>query len=246
LTFNGDGLGVNPSEVAELEEFNVLMDLLYNFRHGTGENGWNLLLSNSNLFSVKSVRFAIDKCVIVSTSRPTRWSSLIPSKFLIFVWRAERNRIPTRVELDLKGIDIPSILCPIFETEFEIVDHILAKCDWVSYFWNFFLWWGFEFKTGSSVLEIIDFIKNLSLEKKKFFQAHRLSCFESVIFSSFWLIWNARNEKIFSAKKFLVEDIFVKLQHLYFCWLNSKCKKSCLDWTLWFSRPMDACYISCS
>ncbi|PWA69064.1 RNA-directed DNA polymerase, eukaryota, Reverse transcriptase zinc-binding domain protein [Artemisia annua] len=116
----------------ELEEFNGLMDLLC-FRHGTGEDGWNFLLSNSNLFSVKSVRVAIDKCGIVSTSRPTRWSSLIPSKFLIFVWRAERNRIPTRVELDLKGIDIPSILCPICDNELETVDHILAKCDWVSH-----------------------------------------------------------------------------------------------------------------
>ncbi|PWA45529.1 reverse transcriptase zinc-binding domain-containing protein [Artemisia annua] len=65
-----------------------------------------------------------------STFRPTRWSSLIPSKVLIFVWRAERNRIPTRVELDLKGIDIPSILCPICDNELETVDHILAKCDW--------------------------------------------------------------------------------------------------------------------
>nr|GEU30042.1 RNA-directed DNA polymerase, eukaryota, reverse transcriptase zinc-binding domain protein [Tanacetum cinerariifolium] len=66
------------------------------------EDDCNFLLSNMNLFYVKSVRATIDTCGLLSTGRPTRWPSLIPSKVLIFVWRAERNRIPTRVELDLK------------------------------------------------------------------------------------------------------------------------------------------------
>ncbi|GJR83496.1 hypothetical protein Tco_0154281, partial [Tanacetum coccineum] len=86
----------------EMAEFDELMELLCNFRHGTREDSWNFLLSNSNLFYVKSVRVAIDKCGLLLTGRPTRWSSLIPLKVLIFVWRAKRNRIPTRVELDLK------------------------------------------------------------------------------------------------------------------------------------------------
>nr|GEV03415.1 reverse transcriptase domain-containing protein [Tanacetum cinerariifolium] len=86
----------------EMAEFNELIELLCNFRHGTGEDGWNFLLSNMNLFYVKSIRASIDTCGLLSIGRPTSWSSLIPSKVLIFVWRAERNRIPTRVELDLK------------------------------------------------------------------------------------------------------------------------------------------------
>ncbi|GJS06574.1 hypothetical protein Tco_0363370 [Tanacetum coccineum] len=39
-----------------MAEFDELMELLCNFRHGTGEDGWNFLLSNSNLFYVKTVQ----------------------------------------------------------------------------------------------------------------------------------------------------------------------------------------------
>ncbi|GJV06386.1 hypothetical protein Tco_1344042 [Tanacetum coccineum] len=70
ITFNGYGIGVDPSEV---------------------EGRWQNSTSLWNYF------VTIDKCWLL-----TRWSSLIPSKVLIFVWRAERNCIPTRVELDLK------------------------------------------------------------------------------------------------------------------------------------------------
>nr|GFA18434.1 RNA-directed DNA polymerase, eukaryota, reverse transcriptase zinc-binding domain protein [Tanacetum cinerariifolium] len=67
----------------EIAKFDELMELLCNFRHGTGEDGWNFLLSNSNLFYVKPMPVAIDKCRLLSAGRPTRWSFLIPSKVLI-------------------------------------------------------------------------------------------------------------------------------------------------------------------
>lgn len=165
------------------------MDLKHNFRHGIGEDNWNFLLNNLNLFFDLLVRVALDKFWgLVSTSRPTRFSSLILSKVLVVVWRAERNRIPTLVELNLKGIGIPSILCPICDNDSRTVDHILAKWDWVSHLWkNIFSWRGFEIKRGSSFFKIIDFINNLSLENN-LFHACQLSCLDSVIFSSSWLI----------------------------------------------------------
>ena len=74
------------------------------------------------------------------TRGTTRWSTLVPEKVSIFIWRVVKERIPIRVLLDRCGIDIPSILCPLCEEVVENIYHILVRCR-VSYIWLKFLSW---------------------------------------------------------------------------------------------------------
>ncbi|XP_071695661.1 probable polygalacturonase At1g80170 [Rutidosis leptorrhynchoides] len=75
----------------------------------------------------------------------------ILQKVEIFVWRVSQKRIPARVELDKRGIDLDTIICPLYLTEPESVDHILSQCPRVIELWNHVLkWWNIpiEIKVG--------------------------------------------------------------------------------------------------
>nr|GFC90965.1 RNA-directed DNA polymerase, eukaryota, reverse transcriptase zinc-binding domain protein [Tanacetum cinerariifolium] len=54
------------------------------------------------------------------------WNSWIPRKVNICIWRASINRLATRSNLVIRGIDIPSTLCPFCELVEESVDIVLS------------------------------------------------------------------------------------------------------------------------
>nr|GEV33091.1 RNA-directed DNA polymerase, eukaryota, reverse transcriptase zinc-binding domain protein [Tanacetum cinerariifolium] len=61
-------------------------------------------------FSVKSARVAIDKKLLITGMNVTRWNKLVPIKVNILGWRLSIDKLPTRVNLDARGIDVPSVV----------------------------------------------------------------------------------------------------------------------------------------
>lgn len=59
----------------------------------------------------------------------TLWSKLVPKKVNIFVWRAQRGRLPVRVELDRRGVDLDAVLCPSCNNFVESCAHSLVTWD---------------------------------------------------------------------------------------------------------------------
>ena len=55
------------------------------------------------------------------------WHLKIPAKIRIFAWRACTNALPTKLNLNKKGINT-SVLCPICEQEVESTLHALVSC----------------------------------------------------------------------------------------------------------------------
>ena len=88
------------------------------------EDRWVWTLESSGNFTVRSARIAIDKEMLISNDSPTRWCKLVPNKVNIMVWKMTLDRLPTRVNLDARGLDIPSILCPICEECSESTTHV--------------------------------------------------------------------------------------------------------------------------
>nr|GEV07370.1 RNA-directed DNA polymerase, eukaryota, reverse transcriptase zinc-binding domain protein [Tanacetum cinerariifolium] len=74
---------------------------------------WVWTLDGSRSFTVGSARRYINKKLLISGSEPTRWCKVIPQKVNILAWRISLNKLPTRIHLDVRGFDVPSILCPI-------------------------------------------------------------------------------------------------------------------------------------
>ncbi|GKA96791.1 RNA-directed DNA polymerase, eukaryota, reverse transcriptase zinc-binding domain protein, partial [Tanacetum coccineum] len=72
----------------------------------------------------------------LSYANATRWNKLVPIKVNIASWRIKNRRIPTRVNLDSRGIDLHSTRCPICDDDLEMEDHILVKCDVALNIWR--------------------------------------------------------------------------------------------------------------
>ncbi|PWA89196.1 Apple-like protein [Artemisia annua] len=72
------------------------------------------------------------------------------------------------------------------------------------------------------------------------FHPSQLKCFEAVIFTTAWVIWNARNRKIFSGVDTSIDSGFLEVQRLSFCWISSRSKVS-LNWHEWVANPTISC-----
>nr|GEW45912.1 RNA-directed DNA polymerase, eukaryota, reverse transcriptase zinc-binding domain protein [Tanacetum cinerariifolium] len=88
---------------------------------------WSLVSSGE--FSVKSTRLFIDDCLLPTVGAPTRWLSEVPIKINILAWKVSLDKLPTRLNLSLRGIEIPSISCPICNYARESCSHLLFSCN---------------------------------------------------------------------------------------------------------------------
>nr|GEU34701.1 reverse transcriptase domain, reverse transcriptase zinc-binding domain protein [Tanacetum cinerariifolium] len=70
-------------------------------------------LSNDDSFSVNMVRKHIDECTLPTLSPCTRWYKMIPRKVNIFMWRMFLDRLPNRLNLSSRGLDLDSISCMV-------------------------------------------------------------------------------------------------------------------------------------
>ncbi|GJX90186.1 RNA-directed DNA polymerase, eukaryota, reverse transcriptase zinc-binding domain protein [Tanacetum coccineum] len=92
---------------------------------------WRWALCEDGEFKVKDLsRLIEEKILHVETgTQETLWNKLVPKKVNIFVWRALKGRLPVREELDKRGIDLDSVLCPCCTNAVESCAHSLVTCD---------------------------------------------------------------------------------------------------------------------
>ena len=68
---------------------------------------------------------------------------LVPRKINILLWQILNDRIPTRLNLRDKGIDLHSVLCPVCEEVGESTAHLFLACMDSLVLWHkIALWWG--------------------------------------------------------------------------------------------------------
>nr|GEW99259.1 RNA-directed DNA polymerase, eukaryota, reverse transcriptase zinc-binding domain protein [Tanacetum cinerariifolium] len=101
-------------------------------------DSWTWSLDVSLGFSVAFVRSLVDAYTLYVDSNATRWIRCIPIKINVFLWRLSLNKFPSRVNLDLKSIDVGSLLCPICQEDVESVNHIFFSCEMAKVLWDLF------------------------------------------------------------------------------------------------------------
>ncbi|XP_071728879.1 uncharacterized protein [Rutidosis leptorrhynchoides] len=141
--------------LGELSELNALFQdvILIHDKPDT----WKWVLNGNGVFSTKKLTELInEKNILVGPSNfETIRNNLVPSKVEIFVWRARRRRLAVLSELDKKGIDLHSVLCPICGQEVETVEHSLVLCNLALDVWEkVSRWWGLGAFTNLSINEI--------------------------------------------------------------------------------------------
>ncbi|GJW57136.1 zf-CCHC domain-containing protein [Tanacetum coccineum] len=127
------------------KEFDDLLILLQNVViYNDCRDTWRWTLQEDGKFTVNALTKMVEERLFrfESHGQETIWNKWIPKKVNIFVWRALKGRIPVRVELDKRGIDLDSILCPCCDSVVETCEHSLVLCNFAMSVWEMvYRWW---------------------------------------------------------------------------------------------------------
>ncbi|GKC04316.1 RNA-directed DNA polymerase, eukaryota [Tanacetum coccineum] len=66
---------------------------------------------------------------VYNSDVPSRWVKQIPIKVNVLAWKISMDRLPTRVNLHRRGVQVSPISCPICCEALENLDHLLFCCD---------------------------------------------------------------------------------------------------------------------
>ncbi|GJY78355.1 RNA-directed DNA polymerase, eukaryota, reverse transcriptase zinc-binding domain protein [Tanacetum coccineum] len=185
-------------------------------------------------FSVASVRYLIDSHILDVNAPATRWNKVIPIKVNVFLWKLSLNKLPTRINLDRKGIDVDSLLCLICHEDVETVNHIFFNCEMAKDLWALLArWWELDIPFCKNFSEWLTWLDSSSLTNKA-----RLF-FDGVVGTLLWSIWSFRNKTVFTnsppKKNVLWDNIVMQA----FLWISSRNPKFKLSWTGWLKNPLD-------
>ncbi|GKC99053.1 putative RNA-directed DNA polymerase, eukaryota, reverse transcriptase zinc-binding domain protein, partial [Tanacetum coccineum] len=130
---------VNGGRVlADLKKFLVDISLL-NIEDGSDAVVFSL--SSDGNFTVSIARIHIDDCTLPSTLPCTRWCKSLPRKVNIFMGRLFLDKLPHRLNLSSRGLDIHSIICQSCDEKVESNSHAFFLCTNASDIWSMIRAW---------------------------------------------------------------------------------------------------------
>nr|GEX89879.1 RNA-directed DNA polymerase, eukaryota, reverse transcriptase zinc-binding domain protein [Tanacetum cinerariifolium] len=125
------------------------------------------LLGASADFSVASVRSLVDSHTLETDNVATRWNRSIPIKVNVFLWRLKLNKIPSRVNLDRRGIEVGSIICSSCLDDIETVNHSFFNCGMAKDLWALLAkWWELDISVCGNIGEWYDWLDSLRASSK--------------------------------------------------------------------------------
>lgn len=199
-----------------------------------GSDRWQWIADGEQVYTVSSVARRIDGVILDSgqSGLQTKRNKYVPNKVNIFAWRLRRKRLSVRVELDKRGIDLNSVLCPWCEESGETIGHCILLCSEVSGVWNkVFEWWSLE---GCSWVNIGDMFELDVMESNSKVVKE---IWEGVVWVTAYVIWKNRNAKVFGKKVLRDIDIFHEVQIKSFEWVKTRLKWKKVDWNSWINDP---------
>ncbi|GJR72076.1 RNA-directed DNA polymerase, eukaryota [Tanacetum coccineum] len=146
-----------------------------------------------------------------------RWDTIIPIKVNIHAWKVFLDKLPTRLNLSLRGMDIPSILCPLCNSAAESTSHIFFSCPLARQVWNKFLrWWEMDSISFDRYEDWLSWLNNTRFPKQ-------LKTFlEGICYIMWWLIWRFRNQVLFGSKQPRRDLLFDDIVQLSYLWISNR------------------------
>ncbi|XP_071708232.1 uncharacterized protein [Rutidosis leptorrhynchoides] len=147
----------NPNGRARGEVADITSRLSAYIKRDRLSDSWQWKLSNNDQFTTKDLTklIELDGSVLGNSQlhqQETLRNNFVPLKVEVFIWRLLRQRLPVRVELDKRGIDLNSLLCPLCDDDIESITHTIFFCKYAMGVWErVYKWWGFGGVTNLSL-----------------------------------------------------------------------------------------------
>ncbi|GKD92503.1 RNA-directed DNA polymerase, eukaryota, reverse transcriptase zinc-binding domain protein, partial [Tanacetum coccineum] len=170
-----------------------------------------------------------------------RWNSWIPRKVNVCIWRASIDRLATRPNLLLRGVDISSTACPFCDCNVEDIKHCLIKCPKVLPVWKkVWCWWNLESPISFPSFSIAD----IALRKIKVNGCSKIAkVVQGIFYIVIWAIWKWRNRLVNAVLEekagILEEDLFPSIQRLSKLWLSARIVPRPVNWSVWIAEPFN-------
>ncbi|GLT33058.1 hypothetical protein SLA2020_076770 [Shorea laevis] len=161
---------------------------------GNKPNSFNWVHSSSGYSAKLAYNFLdVSSPCLDDNSCSLIWNPLVPSRISFLIWRLLLNRLPTKDNLLIKGVNLTSnpncVFCGAY---LEDANHVFAKCRWSQHLWSrICYWWGFSFVSPDNVSTILHQLSSLRVPRKA------RSYWNLTISTTAWAIWLSRNNIIF-------------------------------------------------
>ncbi|GJX92153.1 RNA-directed DNA polymerase, eukaryota [Tanacetum coccineum] len=221
--FRIDPGGVESSQMEDLHKITHFVKLT------TNPDCWVWSLNPSGLFSVASARKFIEEQLSICSGTPTRWIKLVPIKVNILAWRLALDKLPTRLTMSLRGLELPSIHFPVCNSNVESTSHLFFACNVArDISSNILMWRGLPVASYQDWNGWIDSLK-LQKEVKEYLEATFLV--------AWWHIWRYRNSVIFTSIIPKKATLFDNIVSQSFAWCNVRAKRK-FSWVSWLQSMM--------
>jgi hypothetical protein len=117
------------------------------------------------------------------------WKLSVPKSAQNFLWRLAKNILPTRSNLEKKGI-ILDTSCPLCESAVENIDHLFMQCEVTRAVW-------FSSPLGIHVPPQVD----IKCWMRTWLAASDVLA-QQLFGVTLWMVWKSRNQKVFNSVKF--------------------------------------------
>nr|GFB80467.1 RNA-directed DNA polymerase, eukaryota [Tanacetum cinerariifolium] len=134
-----------PRRGIEEEQQNMLFSRISGVILPNMRDHWIWSFEASGDFSVTSARRLIDNYLLPKGDVQTRWVKVVPIKINVFAWRVRLDKLHTRLNLSLRGVEISFLMCPICNSSMESASHIFFTCHVARLIWKKVLrWWDLD------------------------------------------------------------------------------------------------------
>ncbi|KAL4591545.1 hypothetical protein LXL04_004514 [Taraxacum kok-saghyz] len=219
--------GVAAFQMAQLQ------DLLATVQVRDLPDKWRWELNGSLEFSVAAIRAHLDASTLPTGASPTRWNRFVPIKINVFAWRVAFNRLPTRLNLEQKCIDVDTIMCPVCQREVESLAHILFKCEVAFAVWgrvaNSYYAYMPVFDSFGEMTQWVDAQSNTNDRRAKV---------DVVCCTAMWVLWKFRNGMVFGDPKSKRDMLFDSIVSFSFNWFCNRNSKHSRNWNAWMICPL--------
>ncbi|GJU74350.1 RNA-directed DNA polymerase, eukaryota [Tanacetum coccineum] len=204
---------------SESSQLSLLQEYIEGTILSSLEDRWVWDLNGEGVFCVKDVRNLLDDVFLPKAPIATRWIKYVPIKLNVFAWKVHLNRLPTRVNLQHRGVLVLDPSCPICHSEDEDLAHLFFRCSLVTDIVRLVCrWWNIAWVSIDSYSNWLHWFNAIRLSPKV------KDLLEGVFYITWWSIWRFRNQVLFSSLVPRKDVLFDDIVSRSFTWCRSRCK----------------------
>ncbi|XP_071716701.1 uncharacterized protein [Rutidosis leptorrhynchoides] len=224
-----------PPSGRALDELTKLNNLISSVNLSAHPDSWKFTLDPSGIFTTSTMSNMINslKYGIHSKNLSLPLNKFVPQKVFIFSCRVIQQKIPVRCELNKKGIDLHTILCPLCDQHIETIEHVLVNCHKATLIWGLLLdWWNQNNTLISNINDVIISDQGFS------HNSIGSSIWQATKWITCYIIWKHRNLNVFTSKEWNPVMIISEIQMQSYCWISSRSRKKIpIAWHQWLINP---------